>query len=179
MLWILVAALAFVTVAILIVPLLRASRGPGATGLLPHLSTLGHHQAAGVLSSGHFGFARRLLSFDERSFRPARGTGWLLSALIPVLILAIYLPFGLPGLPSSSSAAREERLEAVVSTLQDHLGRNPEDVEGWLVMGQALGHLGRTDEALDAYARAQSLAPEDAVWLEDLRDRVARLAAEH
>lgn len=182
MFWILAAALAFVTVAVLIAPLLR---GHGVTGRGPHLSILHHHQAAGLLAPGQFrhahaGLARRLLSvFDERPFRAAPGTAGLLMALIPVLALAIYLPFGLPDLPSSTSAAREQRLEAVVNTLQDHLGRNPEDVEGWLVMGQALGHLGRTEEALDAYDRAQSLAPEDAVWLDDLRDRIARLAVEH
>jgi cytochrome c-type biogenesis protein CcmH len=181
MFWILAAMLAFVTVVVLIAPLLRPPGSARTAGLVSDLRGLERERAAGRLDAGEFeharaGLARRLLALGEGS-RPSRRAAMVLSGLVPVVALALYLPFGLPDLPSQPYESRQERMEAIVGTLQDHLGRNPEDVEGWLVLGQTLGHLGRTDEALDAYARAQSLAPEDAVWLDDLRERIARLAA--
>ena len=42
------------------------------------------------------------------------------------------------------------------------LARDPQQVEGWLLLGQAYQRTGNTNGARDAFAKAAALAPDDA-----------------
>ncbi len=61
----------------------------------------------------------------------------------------------------------------MVERLAARLRENPEDVEGWKLLGRSNAVLGRYPEAADAYAKAAARAPRDAQLLADLADVLA------
>ncbi len=72
-------------------------------------------------------------------------------------------------------AEREAMIRSMVDSLAARLAENPDDVDGWLRLGRSRLVLGEADPAVEAFARARALAP-------DNRDAVAgeaeaRLAA--
>jgi cytochrome c-type biogenesis protein CcmH len=94
--------------------------------------------------------------------------------LIPVGGGAVYLALGSPGMPDQPSAARletplEQRsIEALVSQVEHHLERNPQDGRGWETIAPVYLRLGRFEEAVKARANA-------ARFLGDTADREADL----
>ncbi|MEO8718994.1 MAG: c-type cytochrome biogenesis protein CcmI, partial [Burkholderiales bacterium] len=50
---------------------------------------------------------------------------------------------------------------------------NPDDVEGWIMLGRSYSVLGRFGDAVDAYAKAAARAPRDAQLLADFADALA------
>jgi len=61
-------------------------------------------------------------------------------------------------------------IQGMVGNLAARLEDNPNDLEGWTMLGRSYSVLGRLDEAADAYARASELNPEDtALTLEHAR----------
>src|SRR4051812_9838642 len=61
----------------------------------------------------------------------------------------------------------------MVERLAARLNDNPEDVEGWKMLGRSLTVLGRFAEATNAYSKAAIRAPRDANLLADLADALA------
>ena len=61
----------------------------------------------------------------------------------------------------------------MVARLVARLRENPDDVEGWKLLGRSYGVMGRFAEAADAYAKAAVRAPRDARLLADFADMLA------
>lgn len=84
-------------------------------------------------------------------------------ALLPLGAAAIYGSLGSPGLPGAPLASRatgplETRsLDALVTQVEAHLAKNPEDGRGWEVLGPVYMALGRFDDAVKARANALRL----------------------
>jgi len=113
---------------------------------------------------------RRLLAAGaEADVAPTAHGGWgLLAAIlvgIPVVALALYLPWGAPGLPAAPfaprlAAARADQLqvEAVVATLKQRLKEldptSPKAREGLLLLGRAEIGLGNYRAAAKAWRQA-------------------------
>lgn len=76
-------------------------------------------------------------------------------------------------LPDEERAAM---VEGMVDNLAARLEENPDDLRGWIMLGRSYTVLGRTDEAIDALARASELAPADTDLILD-RARLMRTAA--
>lgn len=132
--------------------------------------------------------ARRLLNVDRAdacesdlptAVNPTQATdtprraGWrvmplALAVLIPVGAAALYAPLGRPDLPGQPLAARSlvrdtvppEMVEAV-ARLADRLAQAPDDLRGWMLLGQSYARLGRPDDSLEAWRRAKALAPDE------------------
>src|SRR5206468_3384215 len=66
-----------------------------------------------------------------------------------------------------------KELEAMVQQLADRLAQNPEDVEGWKMLGKSYSVMGRFAEAVNAYSKAAVRSPRDAQLLADLADALA------
>ncbi|MCF8482909.1 MAG: c-type cytochrome biogenesis protein CcmI [Rhodospirillum sp.] len=49
----------------------------------------------------------------------------------------------------------------MVTGLQDRLKAEPEDFDGWMMLGRSLANLGRPGEAAEVYAKAAALRPDD------------------
>ena len=119
--------------------------------------------------------------------RPPQMVAMGLAVLLPMAALAIYLLEGTPSLPSQPFATRgqgahaaagpaagpataiaglvADEQAAAIRGMVDHLAarleQSPDDLQGWVRLARARGVLGDTAAALDAYARAVALAPDN------------------
>jgi cytochrome c-type biogenesis protein CcmH len=105
---------------------------------------------------------------------------------IVVLAAAGYAWKGSPGMITESSiaASREDKQEAphtnnldaievMAERLAARLREQPEDADGWAMLGRSYGVLGRFPQALAAYEKAIALQPNDATLLADYADSLA------
>jgi cytochrome c-type biogenesis protein CcmH len=70
-------------------------------------------------------------------------------------------------------AIGNEQFQAMVAKLAERLKNQPNDAEGWAMLGRSYNVLGRLDEALVAYRKSYAINPNDPSLLADLADAVA------
>ena len=115
--------------------------------------------------------------------RPSTGLGVALAMFVLVVVGAGYAGLGAPGLlalgPGDSAAAAQaaasapppsaaaQQLAGIVDQLADRLKANPDDAEGWQMLGRSYTALGRHAQAADAFGKASRLRPDDATLLVD------------
>ena len=155
----------------------------------------------GVLSPGQYERAKAELErtvLDEaqvdakpqsrgaRSFSTAIGVG----VALPVLAVLLYVQLGTPqGLNAKPDPAHEvssitrDDFEQMTSKLAARLDKNPDDAEGWSMLGRAYRALDKLEESATAWSRAAALMPQDATILADYAEALAisrqgRLAGE-
>jgi cytochrome c-type biogenesis protein CcmH len=108
--------------------------------------------------------------------RAGRGVALAVGLVVPVCAVALYLFVGSPDavLPREAPGALSEvQVEAMVERLAAKMRENPDDVEGWKMLGRSYAVLGRFAEAVDAYTKAVQRAPRDAQLLADFADALA------
>jgi len=190
--WLAGAALAAVVLGLVLRPLIfRGSKSsvsrPEANLSIyrDQLRELDADLAAGTLAQADYERARREIEarlLEDVALAPepapARGGRALVAAIavaIPAAALGVYLLVGSPGALSlqSEHQMNAQQLEAMVERLAARLRENPDDVEGWKLLGRSYGALGRFPEAVDAYVKAATRAPRDAQILADLADVLA------
>ena len=71
---------------------------------------------------------------------------------------------------------RRDMIAGMVGTLAARLEENPNDLQGWTMLGRSYAVLGRLEEAVQAYATASGFAPDDIGLLID-RARLLRQIA--
>jgi cytochrome c-type biogenesis protein CcmH len=146
---------------------------------------------------------RRLLedvtTSDEKplvSQGPGRATviaAVLVAALIPLLAAGVYLQLGAPralSLPSGGMVAQSEvqsssqgpttvapqmqdQINQMVRKLETRLAENPNDPEGWAMLGRSYLALERFDQAVGALRKAVDMNGNDAQLLVDYADALA------
>ena len=121
--------------------------------------------------------ARRLIavsgveSGESGAARTAPWAALALAALVPLVALPIYLKTGNPGLPDVPLAQRMAEAEAkgdfdaLIVKVEQHLAKNPDDLEGWKVLAPNYSRAMRWEDAADAYRNILRLAPPDAATL--------------
>lgn len=112
--------------------------------------------------------------------RGARGAALALAFAIPICALAVYLTVGNPRavLPPAADGANPHgmsvaQFEALVARLAARLKNNPEDAEGWMMLGRSYAVMGRFADSSAAYAAAVARVPRDAQLLADYADSLA------
>jgi len=100
----------------------------------------------------------------------------LLVLLVPMTVITLYYSLGSPTLvgggevvnttASSISASKNggERVSDISSlfeSLKQRLEANPDDVQGWMMMGLTYMHYEQFDDAISAYEKADALLPGD------------------
>lgn len=186
----------FVVVAVLLVvpPLLRSSSGgrvsSSAANIAIHRDQLRELEAdlrAGTLSAELYEQARReiearLLEDLSRPDAAAvqrqkwRGTAIALALAIPLCAVGLYFIVGNPQALSPADAdatshgVSAQQIQAMISRLTERLKANPDDGQGWVMLGRSYGVLGRFDEAASAYANAIERLPDNADVLADYAD---------
>ena len=110
----------------------------------------------------------------------ARGAALALGLAVPICALAVYLTVGNPRAlapqpeegvgPHGVSA---QQFEVMVGRLAARLKDNPEDAEGWMMLGRSYAVLGHFAESSEAYAKAVARVPDDAQLLADYADSLA------
>ncbi|HEX6266858.1 MAG TPA: c-type cytochrome biogenesis protein CcmI, partial [Burkholderiales bacterium] len=200
--WLIGAALAAGVLAWLLWPLLSRKAGGPVSRQAVNLSIyrdqlreLEADLAAGTLAQADFDRSRaeleaRLLEDvrepDAAAARPAgRGAALAIGAAVPLAALLVYFAVGNPDTLSRQSdhGATVQQLETMVGRLAARLRENPDDADGWKLLGRSYAALGRFGDAADAYAKAAVRAPRDAQLLVDFADVLAmargqRLAGE-
>ena len=192
--WALAAALAAAVLLLVLRPLL-ARGGPAPVSrrdanlalYRDQLRELEADLAAGKLAQGDYERsraelqARVLEDVDEApegapERRGGRGAALLVGVALPVLALAVYLAVGSPRAVDprpDPGAVTDAQIAAMVERLAAKMRDNPEDADGWKMLGRSYLVLGRFGEAVDAYAKAAARAPRDAQLLADFADALA------
>ena len=188
MFWVYAGTLTVAVLSSVLLPLFR--RSDRGTDRASHCVLMFHHQLAeierdveqGFLSTEQaaavgFEIKRRLLAAIDSGEEDLPGIGRFLhrstlagiALAVPAGILSLYLALGIPWLPDNPLAGRTDELKraseqkhiaSMVDKLLARLKENPQDVDGWLLLGHTYKALGRTRESVDAHARAYALKPE-------------------
>ncbi|HZF19898.1 MAG TPA: c-type cytochrome biogenesis protein CcmI [Burkholderiales bacterium] len=110
----------------------------------------------------------------------ARGAALALGLAVPICALAVYLSVGNPRALSPEAQAgagphgmTAQQFETMVERLAARMKENPEDTEGWMMLGRSYAVMGRFPESSEAYAKAVARAPKDAQLLADYADSLA------
>ena len=103
-----------------------------------------------------------------------------LALAVPTFAMSLYLVLGSPEIESGRSTqsavnaagpsvgkqqAGNEKVASVTDMLDglsQRLTENPDDGKGWLLLARSYKHVNRSDDAIDAYAKAAALGEYDA-----------------
>ena len=95
-------------------------------------------------------------------WRGARGVAVGIAVIVLASGALLYRIVGTPQALDPANLAMPETLGDAIAQLEAELERNPDQAEGWRLLGQALQREGQSAKARDAYAKASTLAPDDA-----------------
>lgn len=167
----LAAALAFV-----LSPLLRGTRGNSAHDSRRLLALLDESHKNGILSDDEYAAKRaelgeRLLGALDAPAPPRRDYNVAIgiALLLPLAAIVLYRMVGTPAalVPGAETTAQQAPadhgadMEQAIAKLADKLKQNPDDAEGWTLLGRAYEATQRFDEARDALKHAYDLAKGD------------------
>lgn len=91
-------------------------------------------------------------------YRQSRGLTPLLAGIIVFTIAfsgSLYYFIGSPQVPSGAGTMPE--IGAMVTSLADRLEKNPDDLQGWKMLGRSYTVMQRFDDAVTAYERAMAI----------------------
>jgi len=205
MLWIIFASMTVAAMLAVLWPLGRkaASSPAGGNDLLVYqdqLEEIGRDRDAGLIGQAEAEAARvevsrRLLAAADtqavadtpppsvaRSLRRRRAAA--VAALIMVLFLplGLYLALGSPNVPGQPAFARvsapqgNQSIESLVSQVEAHLAKNPDDGAGWEVIAPVYLRLGRFDDAVLARRKLLAINGETAARDSDLGEALVAAA---
>lgn len=116
----------------------------------------------------------------KRNYESGRRLAYAIALGIPLIAIGLYLRVGNPAAISASPATKvqapvpvntadgpmtRQRMEANVAALAKRLEQNPNDSQGWAMLGRSYLTLEKYSEATNAYAKATAVKPEDAdLW---------------
>jgi cytochrome c-type biogenesis protein CcmH len=102
------------------------------------------------------------------------------AVLVPLLTFGLYAKLGSPDATKlavagthDAPASSEKQILGMVDSLAEKMKNNPDDVQGWALLGRSQRALERWPQAADAFERANQLSPNDAQLLADYADVLA------
>lgn len=171
-------------------PLLRGA-GPDRARQ-QKLDALDQALAAGVLDEAEFARKRKALLSEGAQPGP-RAALWPAVAVALVLGLGTTLVYRTVGTPAAldpeamkpTAAAAEGHggsnapdMEAAIQQLAQRMQQEPDDLQGWLLLGRAYRATNRFNEARDALARARTMAPDDVDTMVEYAEALALSSTE-
>jgi cytochrome c-type biogenesis protein CcmH len=199
--WVAALALVVVTLALLVVPLLR--RGARAGGVADESATTAifrdHKRQLEADSAAHANtdeqsdvalaelasrFGQELAQTQSPAVHTSERSRFVASivlvACLPVIAGALYFTLGNPSAigaasvsPHGANAENDPQLIAMVDQLAQRLQANPDDGEGWALLGRSYRVLGRYDAAVQAYGEAAKRLPPNAQLYTDWAEAIA------
>jgi cytochrome c-type biogenesis protein CcmH len=179
-LWFILALMTAAAICAVLWPLARRPwKIGGGSDLLVYkdqLQEIDRDRAAGLIGeteaeAARLEVSRRLLAAADvqsstapgpQSLRRRRAATVVAFAILPFGAPGLYLALGSPNIPGEPAFARintpqgHESIANLVSQVEAHLARNPNDGSGWEVIAPVYLRLGRFDDAVEA--RKKSLA---------------------
>ena len=197
--WVIAALLTVVALALVLRPLLKRDDGQqaGIAGealnvavYRDQLRELDADRVGGTLTEENHQRARleierRLLEdVDRQPPVAARAAGrapvWVVGITVPLLAAGVYFVTGTPRAMSPATLPKDvskgvthQQVEAMVAKLAERMKQNPEDAQGWAMLGKSYAVMGRFDDAAQAYAQASKRAPDNPHVLTDFADALA------
>ena len=199
--WLTASALLACALLLLLPPLLRR-RGESravsrkATNIAVYRDQLREAEqdlAAGTLSRDNYEEAKREIErnlledvrdADEAPHERAAGrnAAVFVGAALPIVAFALYftvgnfqalLPGGAGAQQQEAHSISEEQIRELTGRLAARMEKEPENVEGWIMLGRSYIALNEFDKAAKAYANAAARAGDDAALLADYADALA------
>jgi cytochrome c-type biogenesis protein CcmH len=116
----------------------------------------------------------------EITGRPSRRLVVLLALAVLLLAGVLYAVFGTPAAlrepappPPVIDAHGNPQIAEMVARLAERMKQQPQDAEGWSMLGRSYLVLGKPAEAVDALRKRLALEPRDALAMADLADALA------
>ena len=180
--WALAGAMLLVALVLIVPGLLRGTDDSKQrlAALRAQLAALKQKNELGQVDDATYGEQRAKLADEVTQLLEApekRGGGLpvgavLLAVFVVVGSVAIYQRIGTPAaLDPAATAPRTAQqqpggqsapdLAASIENLRQRLEENPDDVDGWLLLGRSYGSLNDFPSARAAYSRALQLAPDE------------------
>jgi cytochrome c-type biogenesis protein CcmH len=105
-----------------------------------------------------------LVRHGRREGRPRGvfGTAAVVGVLMPVASVALYLLVGTPATVAGVTPAHEMTVDEAMAGLEARVHAHPDDVQAWLMLGQARSMLKQPAPARDAYEAALKADPGNA-----------------
>ena len=199
--WLFALALAAVTLAILVLPLLRRRGALPPEEESAAVAVFRDHQrqveaefTAGTITAqerdaaledlvGRFGVelaAQPEAAAPARSDRPQWIAAVVIVAVLPILAGGLYFVLGNPqaiNAPASrqEALADDPQIVAMVDALAKRLKENPDDGNGWAMLGRSYRALGRFEASALAFGEAAKRLPPNAAVFTDWAESVAQL----
>ena len=102
------------------------------------------------------------------------------AVLVPLLTFGLYATLGSPDFAKLAAAGTpdapafsDKQIVGMVDTLAEKMKNNPNDAQGWALLGRSQRVLERWPQAAQAFERANQLSPNDAQLLADYADVLA------
>jgi cytochrome c-type biogenesis protein CcmH len=198
--WILAGFMVFLAVLFVALPLVRRAPARDETQAdrlnvsirKDQLAELEADVKAGTLSpdqleEGRLELERRLLAEARAGAPKVRVTGgsrWLAAGLgvaLPAAAVGLYLHLGridaMAPIPTPTEVTAHDitpaQLGSMVQRLADRLRKEPDDAEGWMMLGRSYAVMQRYDDAVQAYQKAYALVGDNPDVLTGLADAVA------
>ena len=119
--------------------------------------------------------------------RPASRVPALIAGLaVPLVAVALYFAVGNPralapvAIPTDTSkGVTAEQVEAMVAKLAERMKQNPDDPQGWAMLGKAYAVMNRYGDAAAAYAKAVERVPDNPHLLADYADALAMVQGQN
>lgn len=172
--WLLTGLMSVLALAFVLPPLWRSRRPAQDADSARRLHALQQARAAGVLSDEEYAAKREALGTVEPS-PPDGRRPWIAAALLAVTIPAgawlMYHEYGEPAAldptirtmgtaaPAGGAGAPPPSMEQAVAGLAERMRDNPDDLQGWVLLGRAYKTMERFEPAREALANAYRLAP--------------------
>lgn len=168
------AAMTLLALAFVVAPLLRADRNADPT--VARRLALDRALASGAISADEHATKLATLAANpatKATTPPARTRSGYVALLLTVLLLpaAAIFTYAQVGRPQALDASARQLtapeagagidMDKAVAGLAAKLEKEPDDGQGWALLGRAYQSMQRPEEALDALRRAQQLLPDD------------------
>jgi len=180
----LIAALAFV-----LVPLLRTRVGDDAQNeARRRRKALEAAHADGILTDAEYAAKCAALAQAAPASVPARTrTGFAVALavalLLPAAAILLYWQLGAPrALDPANLVARlgdGADIEAAIAQLAEKMKQDPDNAEGWALLGRAYKSTRRFADARDALKRAHDLLPDDADLMVEYAETLVLSSSDH
>lgn len=201
--WVAAAVAVVLVLALLFRPFLLKSSGGGITRrqlntaiFRDQLARLERDRSENMLAEADFAQARdelqRRVIDDTRdedaaaTLRAPRKTVMAIGAVLPLLAVGLYILIGRPAAldPTASQQAAsqpggaqhsvsQQDIERMVAGLAQKLEKEPDNLQGWAMLGRSYKMMGRNVEAELAFDRAGAFLENDAQLLADYADLAA------
>jgi cytochrome c-type biogenesis protein CcmH len=200
--WLVAAVMIAVALTALLPPLLGRGRDTGTardqinvTIFNERIADLEAEFRNGDLSQAEYEEAKRELQRElladvagggqgAEAARPVRSSRWaavLVGVAVPILAVSLYLKLGdsrvLTGQGATGSPAQAGKampsVEEMVASLARRMQSNPDDAQGWVMLGRSYMVMNRYADARDAYEKAYKLVGDQPELMADLAEAIA------